>query len=124
MQEIAHAGIGLLAQERADAQVLRDGEAGEDAASLRHDPHPAAGDAMRGHPRHVRAFDADVATCDRGQPDQTAGQCRLADSVATEQGNHLTHIDRERDPLHDRRRTVAEINVVDGEQSHSVFRPR
>ena len=41
MEEIAYAGIGLLAQERADAQVLLDGEAGEDAAPLWHDPHPA-----------------------------------------------------------------------------------
>jgi hypothetical protein len=42
---------------------------------------------MGGHPGHVRAVDVDVTPRDRGQPDQTAGQCRLAYPVAAKQGD-------------------------------------
>ena len=75
---------------------------------------------MRGHPGHVRAVDVDVTLRDWGQPDQTTGQRRLANPVAAEQGHHLPHGDREGDSLHDRRRPVAEMNVVDDEYIHSV----
>ena len=36
----------------------------------------------------------------------------------------LARVNRERDALHDGRLPVAEVDVVDGEEGHSVFRPR
>ena len=49
------------------------------------------------------------------KPDQTARQRRLAHSVASEQCDDLAHVDRQRYTLNDRRRPVAEMNVLDGE---------
>ena len=48
------------------------------------------------------AVDADAATRDRGQPDQSTRQRRLADPIAAEQGDNLARIDGERDALDDR----------------------
>jgi hypothetical protein len=52
--------------------------------------------------RNFVTVNAHVALRDRDQPDQPAGQRRLANTVATEQRHHFARVNRERDSLHDR----------------------
>src|SRR4051812_47099755 len=126
---VAHPGDvpgdpGVAPAQRAEPQVLVDGQAHERAAALGDvadpEPHDVLGrgpvDALAGEPDPAAGLDPHVA--DRAQRGGLAG------AVGPEQGDHPTVGDLERDPAQHGGRAVAGVEVLQDEQSAHVGAPR
>src|SRR6202012_4780318 len=81
------------------AQVLGDGQVGEDAASFGYVADAQPGDAVRRKARRVLAEDRDLALARRGEAHQAAQGRRLAGAVAAEQSGDPPLFDAEADAV-------------------------
>ena len=89
MQQVANPRIGGRVQEGADAQILIDGEAGKDTASLRYDSYAVPRNLVGGYPGYLNTVDPDMTASNRGQSHHAAGQGRFPDPIAAKEGDDL-----------------------------------
>ena len=93
-------------------------------APLGHLADPAADDGRRGRPREVAALDADFPAAGTHDAAGTVEHGRLARPVRPDQRHPLTFADGQRGPVDRDRLAVADHEVVQLEQRHSVAEPR
>ncbi len=96
--------------------MFADGEAEEDAATLRHVGDPGPGALDRGQCQQVVAGEADVPGHRLDQPGHGAQGGRLPRPVGAEQRDDLAAVDRDRDVADHRRLFVSGGQPVDFEQ--------
>ena len=96
-------------------QVFIDGQRGEDAAFLRHEADACMGGAMQRHAHHVLAVEGDRPCALADNPHDGAQRCRLADTVAAEQGDRLALVNVEIDAVQGVAFAIPGIEVPDGE---------
>src|SRR5262249_56513252 len=101
-----------------------DGERGENLALLRHPGEAVARAPMRGNTRDVAAAPNDGAAADAGEAHDGEKERRLADAVASEQGQAAAVADSERDAVEDDGIAVTGAHVVDRAQGLSHGAPR
>ena len=98
-----------------EAQVLLDGELGDDAAALRHVGHPQGGHLLGGDSRDRRAVQGDAATRRAVQAGDGAQQRGLAGAVGAEDGGDAALLGSEGDTTQGGDRAVARGQLGDGQ---------
>ena len=112
-------------RDRREAQIVADGQAGKDAASLRHISDARASAPVRRILGDRGTLEPDLAR-GRGQDaDQRAQQRRLAHAVMTQNSYELALADIQRQPGDDRDAVVARTQFGDQgtipRQAHATF---
>jgi hypothetical protein len=100
----------------------RDGQAGDDAAFLRHPADAALRDLVRRPARNVGAVEADRSGAGRRQPEDRAQRRRLAGAGCPEQRDDLAGGDVERNVEQRLRLAVVSADAVD--LQHQATAPR
>ena len=100
-----------------EAQVLLDGEPGDDAPVLGHQRHPVPRRLEGAHAVKRLVVEPDLAVLELGRVDAGDGAQRrgLAGAVAAEEREDLALVHLEGDPLHDVALAVVGVEVVGGE---------
>ncbi len=114
-EEVVDEVVPRRAVAHREAEVLLDGEPGEDVAVLGHVADAAADDPVRRQPPDLLAGERD-APLRRHEPHQRAQRRRLADAVPPEQRGDAARLDVERDALEHVRLAQVDVQVADLEQ--------
>ena len=101
------------AHDRRQQQIFPDVEAGENAALLRAEGNPHAGDPVRGGADDLLAVETDRAGALADDPHHRLQRGGLAGAVASEQGHHLAGIHLEIDAVKDVRLPVPGLQILD-----------
>ena len=109
--------LGLAGVRRpGEAQILLRGQAGQDAAALRHIADAEAAALMRGPLRDVDAVDHDAAAGRRQQTHDRLQQRGLAHAVVADDAERLALAQLERDAAQHRNMAIAGVQIGDRQE--------
>ena len=112
--------LAVAPRMRAHLEVLGDGHALEDGAALGNLAYAHGHHFVRRQPGDLAVLERDASGAGADQPRDGLEQSRLAGAVGADQGDDLALVDRQLDAAKHLNLTVAGMQVVDGEQAHSV----